>query len=96
MAQQGTTRSSVAAVKEDVPGFCFDNYARNASLPLDKKMHMPTVREWVSSPLSSPAPTRRVRLTRSRRRAVDRGGHGIRGCSTLDPQPNSMLPHHRP
>lgn len=41
--QQGSTRSTAAGLKEDGPGFCFDNYARNAGLPLDKKMHMPTV-----------------------------------------------------
>lgn len=43
MALPGSTHSTAAALKEDMPGFCFDNYARNASLPLEKKMHMPTV-----------------------------------------------------
>lgn len=43
MALPGSTHSTAAALKEDMPGFCFDNYARNASLPLEKKMQMPTV-----------------------------------------------------
>lgn len=43
MALPGSTHSTAAALKEDMPGFSFDNYARNASLPLEKKMQMPTV-----------------------------------------------------
>jgi len=31
------------ALKEDVPGFNFDNYARNASLPTETTMHLPSV-----------------------------------------------------
>ena len=45
-----STQSTRAALKEDVPGFCFDNYARNASLPTEKGMHMPSVRSLSSPP----------------------------------------------
>lgn len=39
--------STAAALKEDVPGFAFDNYARNAGLAAEKKMHLPSVRAWI-------------------------------------------------
>ena len=42
--RQPSTRSTAAALKEDVPGFSFDNHARNASIAAEKKMHLPTVR----------------------------------------------------
>lgn len=44
MAGAGKSSSAAAALKEAVPGFCFDNYVRNASVPADKKMHLPSVR----------------------------------------------------
>ena len=38
------TQSQRGALKEDAPGFNFDNYARNASLPTEKTLHLPSVR----------------------------------------------------